>query len=686
MRKKQVKGLLIGLAVAAAAGGGIWFAAGKLKDTSVSAYAVTDLSQMVFGSTTSLEGNITSSVSQEVRLMDKQIVSKVYVQEGQEVKEGDPLLSYDMTLVNIDLEMEKLSKQQLEIKKKGLENELEKLEKDKKKAVSSKGEYAVQPLGSRGNRWKAVPLAAAENPQVSEENLQQGEAGGQGSTEGGDAGSGTETGASQGHDNQGETSQGGNGENGDSGTVPGEVPGAGDGQPGAGGDGNQGGTGDGQDGQNPGEPNPGGSQEGGDQGEEDPDKKPGEETPQEPQEPLKPSGVYKRLYGDITIDQADFPEDDAVIENAIPFRGSGTKEDPYRYLCTKGVLLQGAFLNWVGGFDQEGQKTLQPQYCLLEVHGEDKEEGVLLAAMLLDGTAIAEPLQPDMWFLTSLGKNQWEEPVPPEDEEVPGDGEWMDFPEDWGEMIPQDDIVSGYSKEELEKAITQKKQDIAAAALDLKEADIKIKKVEQKLKDETIKSTINGTVKKVGDPTKGEVDGEPFIVVESTGGAYVQGMVNEYLLSSLQPGQVLTGMAYESGNVFEAEIKEISPYPRDNYYMSGQDMSFYPFTAVIPEGQGFKEYEMVTMDLPQTEGNMSGIYISREFIRSKDGQDYVYKEDKHHRLVKQPVKTGKTFYGSTVEIKEGITQEDYLAFPYGKTVKEGAKVKRASIDEWYNSF
>ena len=53
MRKKQVTGLLIGLAVAAVAGGGIWFAAGKLKDTSVSAYAVTDLSQMVFGSTTS---------------------------------------------------------------------------------------------------------------------------------------------------------------------------------------------------------------------------------------------------------------------------------------------------------------------------------------------------------------------------------------------------------------------------------------------------------------------------------------------------------------------------------------------------------------------------------------------------------------------------------------------------------
>ena len=36
-----------------------------------------------------------------------------------------------MTLVNIDLEMEKLTRQQLEVKKKGLEQELEKLKKDK---------------------------------------------------------------------------------------------------------------------------------------------------------------------------------------------------------------------------------------------------------------------------------------------------------------------------------------------------------------------------------------------------------------------------------------------------------------------------------------------------------------------------------------------------------------------------
>ena len=38
------------------------------------------------------------------------------------MKEGTPLLSYDMTLVHINLETEKLNNQQLQIKKKGLED------------------------------------------------------------------------------------------------------------------------------------------------------------------------------------------------------------------------------------------------------------------------------------------------------------------------------------------------------------------------------------------------------------------------------------------------------------------------------------------------------------------------------------------------------------------------------------
>ena len=141
----------------------------------------------------------------------------------------------------------------------------------------------------------------------------------------------------------------------------------------------------------------------------------------------------------------------------MPFAGSGTKEDPYRFLCSKNVLIQGAFLNWAGGFSDTGEKNQTPYYCLLEVRGEDKEDGVLLAAMLLDGNLIAEPVQPEIWYRTYLGNDQWEAVLPPE-EEIPQDEEWVDIPEDFIEFIPEEEIVQTYSKEELDKAVKEKEK------------------------------------------------------------------------------------------------------------------------------------------------------------------------------------------------------------------------------------
>ena len=58
----------------------------------------------------SLSGNIASNVSQDVYLGNNQVVEDVFVEEGDVVKEGDPLVSYDMTLVNLEMEMKKLDK------------------------------------------------------------------------------------------------------------------------------------------------------------------------------------------------------------------------------------------------------------------------------------------------------------------------------------------------------------------------------------------------------------------------------------------------------------------------------------------------------------------------------------------------------------------------------------------------
>ncbi|MGN0358308.1 MAG: hypothetical protein ACI4E0_10965 [Blautia sp.] len=660
---KKIKAGILAAGVVVILAGGIGFGLSKMNKTKVDVYQVGEIKQSMWGESNSLEGIITSSVSQKIQLQDNQIVEEVFVQEGQSVVEGTPLLSYDMTLVNIDLEMEKLNREQLKIKKKGLENTLEKL---KKKEVAKTGTsletYEVLPLAVWNSEinleilpeWKAnVP----ENPQEPEQPEEPQEP-----------------------ENPQEPEQ------------P-EEP---------------------QEPENPQEPEEPQEPENPEQPEE-PQEPENPEQPEEPQEPENPENpeqpenpenpqqpevkAYERLYGD--------PELDTVFqekgEKAVPYKGSGTEEDPYLYLCKENVLIQGAFLNQLAGFTEDGTER-HPVHCILELRKENKKEGRLLAALYLNGEKIAEKVKADGWYKTYLGTyDPIQEPQQPQNPEVPGNGENPSDPDpegigdlfddipgagDFMEEIPEDAIINTYTKEEQEKAIAETNHEIRTITLDIKESDRKVQAIEKQLNNQVVKSTIVGTVKKVGDKEKGQIDGEPFLEIESTEGIYVTGTVNEYMLEKIKEGQILTGFSYQSGMMFEAQVKEVSPYPAsDNYYgySNNSQVSYYPFTAYISNSQGLENQEWVNMELPAEEISGDGIYLSREYIREKDGEDFVYKEDENHRLVKQPVKTGKLFYGM-IEIKEGITEEDYISFPYGKKVKEGAKTKRVSMEDMYSMY
>ena len=622
---KKIKLALIIVASVTVIGTGIWFGVQKFNRTKVEVYRVEELKQMIWGESSSLEGIITSNVSQKVQLSGNQIVQEVFVQEGQEVKEGTPLLSYDMTLVHINLETEKLNNQQLQIKKKGLEDTLAKIKKKKVTNTALNTECQLTFLSHSDNsEWAEEPSNQPENPDKPEKP---------------------------------------------------ETP-------------------------------------------ENPEKPEKPETPETPEKPDTPepseteAEVYEKLYGDITLESCP----NGKIENAKPYKGDGTKEEPYRYLCKEGVLVQGAFLNQLAGFttkDETEEKAAK--HCILEVRTGDKPDGVLLAAIYLNGEKIKEPLEAGKWYKTSLGKydvvldnnkNQGEDK--PENnkadnkadnsEEQDPSNEWNpdeeiqnpsdEFLEDmeFTEAVPQEAIIDGYTKEEKEKAITETNAEIRTVKLDIKSSDLKIAQIEKELENQEVKSTINGVVKKVGDKDKGQTDGEAFLEIQSTKGIYVKGMVDEYQRKKLKVGSQISGTAYESGVSFEAEVKEISTYPVSSNYSNSNNsaLSYYSFTAYIQDVQGLKNQESVSMELPAEEMDASGIYLKREYVREKDGEDFVYKEEKG-RLENQPVKTGKIFYGM-VEIKSGITEEDFIAFPYGKKVKEGASVKEISAEDAYNMY
>jgi len=87
-----------------------------VKESKVTEVPVTSVSnlQTDWYSETTLDGTITTNVSQNVNMDKDMIIGKIYVSQGDDVKKGDNLISFDMTLVEMELNIAKLKQQKQE--------------------------------------------------------------------------------------------------------------------------------------------------------------------------------------------------------------------------------------------------------------------------------------------------------------------------------------------------------------------------------------------------------------------------------------------------------------------------------------------------------------------------------------------------------------------------------------------
>lgn len=131
MNKTVKRGLLIAAGVAAACGvvwGGLTLARDAQRG-SVNVYAVSDFSMTDYwGDTSQTSGTVSTDKMQKIYLSDTQKISKVYVQEGQTVKKGDKLLSYDTTLTSLDVERAQIAYEKQVLALETAQKELERLQ------------------------------------------------------------------------------------------------------------------------------------------------------------------------------------------------------------------------------------------------------------------------------------------------------------------------------------------------------------------------------------------------------------------------------------------------------------------------------------------------------------------------------------------------------------------------------
>ena len=249
------------------------------------------------------------------------------------------------------------------------------------------------------------------------------------------------------------------------------------------------------------------------------------------------------------------------------------------------------------------------------------------------------------------------------------------------------DAGESYTAEDLKDAISEKEDEIAQAKQDLSEARINYKEAKKEVDAATVKAKVSGKVTLAYTADAMPTDGSAAIIVRAEDGMYVKTSVSEMDLDTIQVGGTIRCTSWETGEEYEAVVKDISDFPTSESSsegMSNPNSSYYPIVAYIEDADGLSTGESVSISYSsQSMGTVSedAIYLQKAYIRTEGRQSYVYKEGKNGRLTKQYIKTGETIYGQYVEVLSGITMDDNLAFPYGKNVKEGAKVQLSEDED-----
>ena len=640
--------IITGILVVALAGTGISAGLMQMKKNSVKTVNVTPVSgllQQYYSSNTTIDGTVTASATQTVSGDKDLIVDQVYVAKGDTVKKGDPLISFDTTLVEMELNIAKLKKQKQEqdlnkaqARLKSLQNGGPVEESDGganadssdvpgSSAADSGDDLTPDRTLSSAADMNGNYLAVAFRPLLLNAFTDGGEVDGE--TE---AVEGIENGQSEETNTKEDTEQSIN-----------DTPSYGDSSASDFGD--------------------------------------GTENSFDDSSQLTPTPTP-------TIDQnmtdGEEPFYQKLDGKTIPYTGTGTEEDPYIFLCSSAkekVTVTGGFFNKMAGYSEDGtQIEHQGGYWYqLEFHQSDKirnyedRKESCTGYYLINGSLLEKPVYEFAEVEFTLADASRYENDDDADNDGSGGG---DSTEPAGTTVSRAD------------AIKYQNSKIASLKLDIQESDIKISRLEKKANKKLVSSKLDGTVSYVGDVSSGTTtDGKALLKVKSADGYYVVGAVSELMLDTVKEGTKLSCTSYTSGQ-FEAEIMDVSEYPVDSYNYYGDNnpnVSYYAFTAVVDDKSlQFDTPDYVMVEFQNSAVDNGSMVLSKAFVKSENGKNYVYKDD-NGILKKQEIRVGAIVDGGyDIIIKGGISIDDKLAFPYGKDAVEGAKTNEVTLDYMYN--
>ena len=686
---KVVKRIIVGVLIAALASAGIYTGLMHVKESKVTEVPVTSVSNLMtdWYSETTLDGTITTNVAQNVNMDKDMIIEKIYVSQGDDVKKGDNLISFDMTLVEMELNIAKLKLQKQEQDLTKAQNRLTSLQNGGPIEDSTDSTDDTELNSTDGNTGDSNMTSTDIPSDGSGDDEMQSTTGSLGTAvDGSYLASASQPLLLSAFTDTASASE----ESQEADVIDGEEAAAGETSDGEQLDEDEDSSDDGlimdpsyqdpavddiTDGETP-------DLNAGD--DSTPSVSPTPTPTLGPNELPDPNATEEEIPG-ITDGEPQFYQ--KLDYTSQPFTGTGTEDDPYVFLVSsaKGkVTVMGSFFNRMAGYSEDGTKVVQKggSWFQLEFHENDTiadfEDRKLSCTgyYLIDGSLLENPVY--MYAETEFTLDDaMKYDDTGDDDEIPDDSGDGDDSTDSTTMTRED-------------AIKIQKNKVSSLKLDIEESNLNITKLENKVKNKLVTSKLDGTVAYIGDEATGSYNGDACLKVKSKDGFYVTGTVSELMRDQMKEGTLLQCTSYDSGS-FEAKVLNVSDYPVDssnNFYYGGDsnpNVSYYTFNAEITDQSlQFTDQDYVTISLKSNKLSKGSLVVMKAFIRTENGTSYVYKDVKG-TLKKQQVTVGSIVNsGYYAIVTSGLKSDDLLAFPYGNTVQEGAKTKEVTLDDMYN--
>ena len=227
--------------------------------------------------------------------------------------------------------------------------------------------------------------------------------------------------------------------------------------------------------------------------------------------------------------------------------------------------------------------------------------------------------------------------------------------------------------------------DLKEAELNLTAKETEVAQTESMLANVTVVSPVTGRITGINEEGYDNY-GNPlaYITIQQAGSFRIKATLGELQRGGIVEGTRMKILSRTDENVFWYGTVTLVDYEspsqgnNNDYYYGGvvdsmSSSSKYPFYVELESSDGLLLGQHVYLEMDTGEEDSGALSISSAFIcYDEDGTAYVWAEKKG-KLEKRGVVTGEyNWMLDTIEILQGITEKDYIAFPDPELCVEGA--------------